>query len=185
VVQRGSSLQIECVRLEGFIWLAVAAGTNILGGPHLSVRSRSISRSATTRPIPRMVSAHPGHDHSAKDIGGIRHACFRKRDQDWSLCLVCMLLRGSRINLYPVERQRLVPKSCILEAARLQDGWDSSLVRLIRPTRHPQSHTRPGFGLQAWAKLFKQIRQRRLRQPVPCRSPRIARGRSPAFARAR
>jgi hypothetical protein len=33
---------------------------------------------------------------------------------------------SSRINLYPVERQWLVPKSCILVAARLQDGWDSS-----------------------------------------------------------
>jgi hypothetical protein len=47
----------------------------------------------------------------------------------------CMLRCGSRINLYPVERQWLVPKSCILVAARLQDEWDSSLVRLIRPTR--------------------------------------------------
>jgi hypothetical protein len=43
-------------------------------------------------------------------------------------------------------------------AARLQDGWDSSLVRLIRPTRHPQSHIRPGFGPEAWAKLIKQIK---------------------------
>jgi hypothetical protein len=29
--------------------------------------------------------------------------------------VACMLHRGSRINLYPVERHRLVPKSCILE----------------------------------------------------------------------
>src|SRR5579862_7790613 len=61
-----------------------------------------------------------------------------------------MLHRGSRINLSPVERRRLVPKSCILVAARLQDGWDSSLVRLIRPTRHPQSHIRPGSGPEAY-----------------------------------
>ena len=73
--------------------------------------------------------------------------------------VACMLHRGSRINLYPVERQRLVPKSCILEAARLQDGWDSSLVRLIRPTRHPQSHIRPGIGPEAWAKLIQLIKQ--------------------------
>ena len=66
---------------------------------------------------------------------------------------------SSRINLYPVERQWLVPKSCILVAARLQDGWDSSLVRLIRPTRHPQSHIRPGFGPEAWAKLIQMIKQ--------------------------
>ena len=70
-----------------------------------------------------------------------------------------MLHRGSRINLYPVERQWLVPKSCILVAARLQDGWDSSLVRLIRPTRHPQSHIRPGFGPEAWAKLIQLVKQ--------------------------
>jgi hypothetical protein len=67
-----------------------------------------------------------------------------------------MLRRGSRINLYPVERQRLVPKSCILVAAWLQDGWDSSLVRLIIPTRHPQSHIRPGIGPEARAKLIQQ-----------------------------
>jgi hypothetical protein len=72
--------------------------------------------------------------------------------------VACMLHRGSRINLYPVERQRLVPKSCILVAARLQDGWDSSLVRLIRPTRHPQSHIRPGIGPEAWAKLIQLIK---------------------------
>src|SRR6202047_2536450 len=70
-----------------------------------------------------------------------------------------MLHRGSRINLYPVERQWLVPKSCILVAARLQDGWDSSLVRLIRPTRHPQSHIRPGFGPEAWAALIELVSQ--------------------------
>ena len=59
-------------------------------------------------------------------------ACFHNaNNQDWSRCPACMLHRGSRINLYPVERQRLVPKSCILVAARLQDGWDSSLVWLI------------------------------------------------------
>jgi hypothetical protein len=72
--------------------------------------------------------------------------------------VACMLHRGSRINLYPVERPRLVPKSCILVAARLQDGWDSSLVRLIRPTRHPQSHIRPGFGPEAWAKLIQLVK---------------------------
>jgi len=53
-----------------------------------------------------------------------------RNNQDWSHHLTCMLHRGSRINFYPVERQWLVPKSCILVAARLQDGWDSSLVRL-------------------------------------------------------
>jgi hypothetical protein len=58
----------------------------------------------------------------------------RRKHQDWSPCLACMLRRGRRINLYPVERQWPVPKSCILVAARLQVGWDSSLVRLIRPT---------------------------------------------------
>jgi hypothetical protein len=93
--------------------------------------------------------------------------------------VACMLHRYSRINLYPVERPRLVPKSCILVAARLQDGWDSSLVRLIR-----QSHIRPGFGPEAWAKLNQLVRQRRLRRSAPCRFRRIARERSPACARA-
>jgi hypothetical protein len=87
------------------------------------------------------------------------HATPASNNQDRSPCLACMLHCGSRINLYPVERQWLVPKSCILVAARLQDGWDSSLVRLIRPTRHPQSHIRPGFGPEAWARLIELVKQ--------------------------
>ena len=35
---------------------------------------------------------------------------------------------------------------------------DSSLVRLIGPTRHPQSHIRPGIGPEAWAKLIQLIK---------------------------
>jgi hypothetical protein len=114
---------------------------------------------ATARPSPQAVSAHSGYDRSAKN-GNTRYARLQDaNNQDWSHRLACMLHRGSRINLYPVERQWLVPKSCILVAARLQDGWDSSLVRLIRPTRHPQSHIRPGFGPEAWAKLIQLVKQ--------------------------
>jgi hypothetical protein len=114
---------------------------------------------ATARPNPQTVSAHSGHDRSAKNTGSTRYARFHNaNNQDWSRCHACMLHGGSRINLYPVERQRLVPKSCILVAARLQDGWDSSLVRLIRPTRLPQSHIRPGIGPKAWAKLTQLIK---------------------------
>jgi hypothetical protein len=124
-------------------------------------RGRALSRGqATARPSPQAVSAHSGHDRSANNIGNPRYARFHDaNNQDWSHRLACMLHRGSRINLYPVERQWLVPKSCILVAARLQDGWDSSLVRLIRPTRHPQSHIRPGFGPEAWAKLIQLVTQ--------------------------
>ena len=123
-------------------------------------RGRALSRGqAAAQPSPHSVSAHSGHDRSAKNTGSIRYARFHNaNNQDWSRCPACMLHRGSRINLYPVERQRLVPKSCILVAARLQDGWDSSLVRLIRPTRHPQSHIRPGIGPKAWAKLIQLIK---------------------------
>jgi hypothetical protein len=135
------------------------SGHKIFGRPRLW-RDRALSRGrATTRPSPQAVSARLGHDRSAKNIGGIRYARFHDaNNQDWSHHLACMLHRGSRINLYPVERQWLVPKSCILVAARLQDGWDSSLVRLIRPTRHPQSHIRPGFGPEAWAKLIQLVK---------------------------
>ena len=114
---------------------------------------------ATARPSPQAVSAHSGHDRSAKNTGGTRYARVHdENNQDWSRYPACMLHHGSRINLYPVERQRLVPKSCILVAAWLQDGWDSSLVRLIRPTRHPQSHIRPGIGPEAWAKFIQLIK---------------------------
>jgi hypothetical protein len=130
-----------------------------LGGPRVR-RGRALSRGqATARPSPQAVSAHSGYDRSANN-GNTRYARFHDaNNQDWSRRLACMLHRGSRINLYPVERQWLVPKSCILVAARLQDGWDSSLVRLIRPTRHPQSHIRPGFGPEAWAKLIQLVKQ--------------------------
>jgi hypothetical protein len=148
---------------------------------------RALSRGqATARPSPQAVSAHSGHDRSAKHIGNTRYARLQDaNNQDWSPCLTCMLHRGSRINLYPAERQWLVPQSCILVAARLQDGWDSSLVRLIRPTRRPQSHIRPGIGPEAWAKLNQLVRQRRLPRSAPCRFRHIARERSPACARAR
>ena len=133
--------------------------SNVMGRPRSS-RGRALSSGqATARPSPQAVSAHSGHDRSAKNTGGIHYARFHNaNNQDWSRCPACMLHRGSRINLYPVERQRLVPKSCILVAARLQDGWNSSLVRLIRPTRHPQSHIRPGIGPEAWAKLIQLIK---------------------------
>jgi hypothetical protein len=129
-----------------------------LGGPRVR-RGRALSRGqATARPSPQAVSAHSGYDRSAKN-GNTRYARLQDaNNQEWSHRLACMLHRGSRINLYPVERQWLVPKSCILVAARLQDGWDSSLVRLIRPTRHPQSHIRPGFGPEAWARLIELVR---------------------------
>ena len=121
---------------------------------------RALSRGrAPTRPSPQAVSAHSGYDRSAKN-GNTRYARLQDaNNQDWSPCRACMLHGGSRINLYPVERQWLVPKSCILVAARLQDGWDSSLVRLIRPTRHPQLHIRPGIGPEAWAKLIQLVKQ--------------------------
>ena len=130
-----------------------SAAVECMGRPRCS-RGRALSRGqATARPSPQSVSAHSGHDRSAKNTGSTRYARFHdENNQDWSRCPACMLHHGSRINLYPVERQRLVPKSCILVAAWLQDGWDSSLVRLIRPTRHPQSHIRPGIGPEAWAK---------------------------------
>ena len=141
----------DCRRLN---WPAANAFVRLAGTGALSPRLKAL------RPSPQAVSAHSGHDRSAKNIGGTHYARFHDaNNQDWSPCLACMLHYGSRINLYPVERQRLVPKSCILVAARLQDGWDSSLVRLIRPTRHPQSHIRPGFGPEAWAKLIQLIKQ--------------------------
>jgi hypothetical protein len=129
-----------------------------LGGPPRSAGSRSISRPSdrstesasglgpwVTIAPPRASAAYATHASMTQTIRT-------------GATVACMLHRGSRINLYPVERQRLVPKSCILVAARLQDGWDSSLVRLIRPTRHPQSHIRPGFGPEAWAKLIQLVK---------------------------
>ena len=120
---------------------------------HLAAKRPLERARKRSRPVPVTIAP-------PRTSAGIRHACFHHaNNQDWSPCLACMLHRGSRINLYPVERQWLVPKSCILVAARLQDGWDSSLVRLIRPTRHPQSHIRPGSGPEAWAKLIQLIKQ--------------------------
>jgi hypothetical protein len=57
------------------------------GGPRVR-RGRALSRGqATARPSPRTVSAHWGHDRSAKSIGGIRHARFHDaNNQDRSHC---------------------------------------------------------------------------------------------------
>lgn len=142
------------------VWrLPVEADPKIFGRPRVR-RGRALSRGrATARPSPQAVSAHSGHDRSAKNSAAYATRASMTQPIRTGATVACMLHRGSRINLYPVERQRLVPKSCILVAARLQDGWDSSLVRLIRPTRHPQSHIRPGIGPEAWAKLIQLITQ--------------------------
>jgi TPR repeat protein len=65
-----------------------------------------------------------------------------------------MLHRGSRINLYPVERQWLVPKSCILVAARLQaapkkrlsrDREAARLYKLAADQGYPAAQAALGF----------------------------------------
>jgi hypothetical protein len=150
-----------------------------------SAGSRSISRPSDRSTEPASGLGPLGHDRSAKNAAAYATRASMTQTIRTGATVACMLHRGSRINLYPVERHRLVPKSCILVAARLQDGWDSSLVRLIRPTRHPQSHIRPGFGPEAWAKLNQLIKRRQSRRSAPCRSRHIARERSPACARAR
>jgi hypothetical protein len=157
----------------------------IFGRPRRPAGSRSISRPSDRSTEPASGLGPLGHDRSAKYSAAYATRASMTQTIRTGATVACMLHRGSRINLYPVERPRLVPKSCILVAARLQDGRDSSLVRLIRPTRHPQSHIRPGSGPEAWAKLNQLVRQRRLRRSVPCRLRRIARERSPACARAR
>jgi hypothetical protein len=167
---------------------AAASGRSrhkILGRPPRSAGSRSISR-PSDRSTEAASGLGPFGSRSLRQEHR-RHPYARFHDEhpDWSPYLACMLHCSSRINLYPVERQWLVPKSCILVAARLQDGRDSSLVRLIRPTRHPQSHILPGSGPEAWAKLNQLVKQSRSRRSEPCRSRHIARERSPACARAR
>lgn len=138
---------------------AAQSRSNVMGRPPRQAGSRSISRPSDRSTEPASGLGPFGLRSLRQEHGSVRFARFRNaNNQDWSRCPACMLHRGSRINLYPVERQRLVPKSCILVAARLQDGWDSSLVRLIRPTRHPQSHIRPGIGPEAWAKLIQLIK---------------------------
>ena len=104
------------------VWrLPVEADTRYLGGPasggvalYLAakrpldrVRERSRPIGVTVAP-PR---ASAGYATRASMTQTIRTGAT----------VACMLHRGSRINLYPVERQRLVPKSCVLVAARLQD----------------------------------------------------------------
>jgi hypothetical protein len=130
-----------------------------LGGPLRSAGSRSISRPSDRSTEPASGLGPLGHDRSAKNSAAYATRASMTQTIRTGATVACMLHRGSRINLYPVERPRLVPKSCILVAARLQDGWDSSLVRLIRPTRHPQSHIRPGSGPEAWAKLIELVTQ--------------------------
>ena len=146
------------------IWVTSASdGSGHWSADRLEFRENAVGAAPPTRRVALYLAAKRPLDRARKwsrpirvtiapprTSAGIRHACFHHaNNQDWSHHIACMLHRGSRINLYPVERQWLEPKSCILVAARLQDGWDSSLVRLIRPTRHPQSHIRPGFGPEA------------------------------------
>jgi hypothetical protein len=141
------------------VWrLPVEADTRYLGGPASGGVALYL---AAKRPLDRARerSRPLGHDRSARASAAYATHASMTQTIRTGATVACMLHRGSRINLYPVERPWLVPKSCILVAARLQDGWDSSLVRLIRPTRHPQSHIRPGFGPEAWAELIQLVRQ--------------------------
>jgi len=103
----------------------------IFGRPRAWRGLRSISRPSNRSTEPASGLGPFGSRSLRQEHGSIHYArSHDANNQDRSRCLACMLHRGSRINLYPVERQWLVPKSCILVAARLQDGWDSSLVRL-------------------------------------------------------
>ena len=142
------------------VWrLLVEADKKYLGGPasggvaHYLAAKRPLDR-ARERSRPIGVTIAPPRASAAYATRASMTQTIRT-----GATVACMLHRGSRINLYPVERHRLVPKSCILVAARLQDGWDSSLVRLVRPTRHPQSHIRPGSGPEAWAKFNQPVKQ--------------------------
>jgi hypothetical protein len=71
------------------------------------------------RPSPQAVSAHSGHNRSAKDVGGI--ARFHvANNQDWSPYLACQLHCSSQINLHPIQRKWLVPKSSVPWSHKVQ-----------------------------------------------------------------
>ena len=87
--------------------LLVEGGKRYLGGP----ASRSISRPTDRSTEPASGLGPFGSRSLRQEHGSVRFARFHNaNNQDWSRCPACMLHRGSRINLYPVERQRLVPK---------------------------------------------------------------------------
>jgi hypothetical protein len=71
-----------------------------LGGPRVR-RGRALSRGqATARPSPRAVSAHSGHDRSAKKFDGIHYAHFHDaNNQDWSHC---------RLHAAPLQPHQLI-----------------------------------------------------------------------------
>jgi len=93
-----------------------------------------------SRPI-RVTIAPP------RNIGNTRYARPRRKQSG--------LEPLSRFLLAPWQPHQLISgrapsgsyqNSCILVQLGSKMGWDSSLVRLIRPTRHPQSHIRPGLA---------------------------------------
>ena len=125
---------------------AAQSRSNVMGRPPRQAGSRSISRPSDRSTEPASGLGPFGSRSLRQEHGSVRFARFHNaNNQDWSRCPACMLHRGSRINLYPVERQWLEPKSWILVAARLQDGWDSSLVpvSLRRPREYRQQLRSP------------------------------------------
>jgi hypothetical protein len=125
------------------------------GGPRVR-RGRALSRGQTTarpareRSLPVRVTIAPPRTSAAYSTHASTTQTIRTGATISPAC--CTVAAAST---YIRSSAMARTKSCVLVAARLQDGWDSSLVRLIRPTRYPQSHIRPGFGPEAWAKLIR------------------------------
>jgi len=89
---------------------AAQSRSNVMGRPPRQAGSRSISRPSDRSTEPASGLGPFGSRSLRQEHGSVRFARFHNaNNQDWSRCPACMLHRGSRINLYPVERQRLVP----------------------------------------------------------------------------
>jgi hypothetical protein len=123
------------------------------GGP-ADRAGRALSRGKSCRSTEPASGLGPSGLRSLRRENGGESCLLVTHYQDWSLLSSACCKVAAASTYIRSSAERLGPKSCMLEAARLQDGWDSSLVRLIRPTRHTQSHIRPGFGLQAQTKLY-------------------------------
>jgi hypothetical protein len=111
------------------------------GRPPRLAGSRSISRPSRHSTEPASGLGPFGSRSLRQKLRRANTTCFyRANNQDWSLVSPACCAMAAASTYIRSSANRLVPKSCILVAVRLQDGWGSSLVRLIRPTRHPQSH---------------------------------------------
>jgi hypothetical protein len=153
-----------------------------IGRPRLR-RGRALSRGrATARPSPQAVSAHSGHDRSAKNIGGLTLLASKTPT----------IRTGALVSpaAAPWQPHQLISGRALTARTKILHTRGSSAPRWMGLVSRTAGKANPASSVTHPSRLWpgsvgqtpQRITQQRLRRSVPSRSRRIARVRSPACA---